>query len=178
MLATKPAYRNLGLGRRLKLAQRQDALQRGIELIEWTFDPLEIKNAWFNVERLGAICRRYLANHYGITSSHLQGGLPSDRFVAEWWLKSRRVENMLQGRRPPIAVERQVPVPAAIYRWKADLATRARALEVQARNRELLMHSFEQGLAVLGFERDSQGNGTFLLGKWDEEWALGHRGIG
>ncbi len=55
-------------------------------MIEWTFDPLEIKNAYLNIEKLGAIARRYNENQYGITSSPLQGGLPTDRLVAEWWL--------------------------------------------------------------------------------------------
>ena len=92
MLAVRSEYRNAGLGRQIKLFQREDALARGFELIEWTFDPLEIKNAYLNIERLGAIARRYSVNQYGITSSPLQGGLPSDRLVAEWWLKSKRVE--------------------------------------------------------------------------------------
>ena len=87
MLAVRKDFRNAGLGRRLKLLQREDALARGIELIEWTFDPLEIKNAYLNIEKLGAIARRYNINQYGITSSPLQGGLPSDRLIAEWWLK-------------------------------------------------------------------------------------------
>ena len=93
MLAVHKDHRNGGLGRRLKLLQREDALARGIELIEWTFDPLEIKNAYLNIEKLGAIARRYNINQYGITSSPLQGGLPSDRLIAEWWLKSERVED-------------------------------------------------------------------------------------
>ncbi len=59
MLAVRESFRNTGLGRKLKLAQRDDALGRGIRLIEWTFDPLEIRNAWLNIERLGAIARRY-----------------------------------------------------------------------------------------------------------------------
>ncbi len=91
MLAVRKEYRNGGLGRRLKLMQREEALSRGIELIEWTFDPLEIKNAYLNIEKLGAIARRYNINQYGITSSPLQGGLPSDRLIAEWWLRSKRV---------------------------------------------------------------------------------------
>ncbi|HWO38509.1 MAG TPA: GNAT family N-acetyltransferase, partial [Candidatus Acidoferrum sp.] len=69
MLAVRKDHRNGGLGRRLKLLQREDALARGIELIEWTFDPLEIKNAYLNIEKLGAIARRYNINQYGITSS-------------------------------------------------------------------------------------------------------------
>ena len=95
MLAVQSEYRNAGLGRQIKLFQREDALARGFELIEWTFDPLEIKNAYLNIERLGAIARRYHVNQYGITSSPLQGGLPSDRLVAEWWLKSKRVESLV-----------------------------------------------------------------------------------
>src|SRR5947209_11849953 len=82
MLAVRKEYRNGGLGRRLKMMQREEALSRGIELIEWTFDPLEIKNAYLNIEKLGAIVRRYNINQYGITSSPLQGGLPSDRLIS------------------------------------------------------------------------------------------------
>ena len=65
MLGVLPGYRNAGIGRQLKLRQRDDALARGIDLIEWTFDPLDIKNAYFNIERLGAIVRRYVRNQYG-----------------------------------------------------------------------------------------------------------------
>jgi predicted GNAT superfamily acetyltransferase len=83
MLAVRQEYRNAGLGRKLKLSQRDDALARGFELMEWTFDPLEIKNAYLNIEKLGAISRRYNVNQYGITSSPLQGGLPTDRLVDE-----------------------------------------------------------------------------------------------
>jgi predicted GNAT superfamily acetyltransferase len=73
MLAVLPEYRNAGLGRKLKLAQRDDALDRGIDLMEWTFDPLEIKNAHLNIARLGAIARRYERDFYGPSTSPLQG---------------------------------------------------------------------------------------------------------
>jgi len=89
MLAVRKQYRNGGLGRRMKLMQREDAISRGIDLIEWTFDPLEIKNAYLNIEKLGAIARRYNINQYGITSSPLQGGLPSDRLTRDFHLRSR-----------------------------------------------------------------------------------------
>src|SRR5439155_17410182 len=113
MLAVRQKYRNSGLGRKVKLFQREDALARGFELIEWTFDPLEIKNAYLNVERLGAIARRYTINQYGITSSPLQGGLPTDRLVAEWWLRSERVNGLLNdGRRPAFQTQRKIAVPA------------------------------------------------------------------
>jgi predicted GNAT superfamily acetyltransferase len=172
MLAVRADHRNGGLGRRLKLFQREEALSRGIELIEWTFDPLEIKNAYLNIERLGAIARRYNLNQYGITSSPLQGGLPSDRLIAEWWLKSKRVETLLStGRNPAFTAEVAVAVPAQIYEWKAAAETRGRAQEVQARNRDEFLRHFSEGLAVLGYERDASGNGKFLLGRWNENWS-------
>ncbi|MFZ1133728.1 MAG: GNAT family N-acetyltransferase, partial [Candidatus Korobacteraceae bacterium] len=86
MAAVLPEYRDLGVGRRLKLAQRDDALARGIPLIEWTFDPLQTRNAYFNICRLGAVAQRYLLDVYGATSSPLHAGLPTDRLVAEWHL--------------------------------------------------------------------------------------------
>ena len=172
MLAVRKEYRNGGLGRRLKLMQREDALARGIELIEWTFDPLEIKNAYLNIERLGAIARRYNINQYGITSSPLQGGLPSDRLIAEWWLKSKRVTTLLEtGENAGIRAESSISVPAQIYDWKAAGETRTKAQNVQERNREQFLRAFGQGLAVLGYERDAEGNGKFLLGRWDEKWS-------
>lgn len=170
MLAVRAEYRNAGLGRRVKLFQREDALAKGIELMEWTFDPLEIKNAYLNIERLGAITRRYTINQYGIVSSSLQGGLPTDRLTAEWWLKSKRVEKLLgEGSLPQVEVERKIEVPAEIYEWKAN--DREKAARVQERNRNLFLKYFDEGLSVFRFERDAAGNGKFLLGKWDESWS-------
>jgi len=173
MLAVRKDHRNGGLGRRLKLMQREDALARGIELIEWTFDPLEIKNAYLNIERLGAIVRRYNINQYGITSSPLQGGLPSDRLIAEWWLRSKRVETLLAtGSHPPVQGELAIQVPAQIYEWKASHDTRDQAQQVQERNRDSFLQAFSKGLAVLAYERDAEGNGKFVLGHWDETWSF------
>jgi predicted GNAT superfamily acetyltransferase len=172
MLAVRSEYRNGGLGRRLKLLQREDALARGIELIEWTFDPLEIKNSYLNIEKLGAIARRYNINQYGITSSPLQGGLPSDRLNAEWWLKSERVETLLASERnPSFQPEATIEVPAQIYDWKAAPETRGKAQQVQEGNRKQFLQAFDSGLAVLGYDRDAEGNGKFVLGKWDEKWS-------
>jgi predicted GNAT superfamily acetyltransferase len=173
MLAVHRHYRNAGLGRRLKLYQREDALARGFELMEWTFDPLEIKNAYLNIEKLGAIARRYNVNQYGITSSPLQGGLPTDRLVAEWWLKSKRVESVLAERpRAEFDCKVHIDVPAEVYAWKAAEATRPQALAVQQANRGRLMRAFAEGLSLLSFERDERGNGRFLLGEWDEGWQF------
>jgi predicted GNAT superfamily acetyltransferase len=172
MLAVRKEHRNSGLGRRLKLLQREDALARGIELIEWTFDPLEIKNSYLNIEKLGAISRRYNINQYGFTSSPLQGGLPSDRLIAEWWLKSKRVESLLAtGKNPTFTQQTAIEVPAQIYEWKAAAETRSQARQVQEGNRAKFLRAFNDDLVVLGYERDSEGNGKFLLGNWDEKWS-------
>lgn len=172
MLAVRESWRNHGLGRLLKLAQREDAMRKGFELIEWTFDPLEIKNAHLNLVRLGAIARRYSVNHYGDSSSPLQGGLPTDRLVAEWWLKSRRVVNLLDhNQAPKITVEHRIEVPAEIYAWKSSTENRVKAAQIQKRNRDEFLRWLPQGFAALGFERDAAGNGAYLLGRWDENWS-------
>jgi predicted GNAT superfamily acetyltransferase len=165
MLAVLPEYRNAGLGRRLKLAQRDDALARGIELMEWTFDPLEIKNAHLNLARLGAIARRYRRDFYGPSTSPLQGGLPTDRLVAELWLGSLRVRRVLdEGSAGPVEIMERIDVPAAVYDWKRDPEQRKLAEQLQTRNRIALESAFERGLAITGYERSPEGNGRFLLG--------------
>ncbi|HEU5458441.1 MAG TPA: GNAT family N-acetyltransferase, partial [Terracidiphilus sp.] len=165
MLAVRESYRNRGLGAQLKLEQRRDALARGIRLMEWTFDPLEIRNAHLNIHKLGAVVRCYLPDFYGVSSSRLQGGLPTDRLVAEWRLDSERVIAILEGRRIPAgAIEESIPVPAAIYEWKATDETRERALALQAENRERFQRAFARGLAVVDYARDAEGNGCFKLG--------------
>lgn len=171
MVAVKEGHRNIGLGRKLKLFQRDDAIARGYELMEWTFDPLEIKNSYFNLERLGAIARRYNVNQYGITNSPLQGALPTDRLVAEWWMKSRRVATVLSAGRPTVLIEERAEVPHEVYEWKSDPEMRSKAEVVQGTNRELLQSAFARGLSCLGYERDDTGNGRFLLGRWDEDWS-------
>ena len=169
MLAVKEPLRNTGLGREMKLFQRELALAEGYDLIEWTFDPLEIKNAYFNMEKLGTVARHYVVNQYGLTTSPLQGGLPTDRLVAEWWLRSARVEETLRtGKRPQTAVAAQVEIPAQIYRWKAQSETRALAAEAQRRVREQFQKYFADGLTVVGYERAANGDGSFLLGPWSD----------
>ncbi len=193
MLGVLPAYHNLGIGRRLKLRQREDALARGIPLIEWTFDPLELKNAFFNIERLGAIVRRYSVNQYGDTSSPLHGGLPTDRCYAEWWIGSARVLKILErrgadnqvgtgptgsvadreeaagqgaGRGPGGPPYLRIPYPADIARIRAEDNGRARA--IQLANAEKFQSAFARGLAVTGFERNDA-EGVYLLEPWHED---------
>ncbi len=172
MLAVRDTYRNQGLGRQLKLEQRREALERGFRHMEWTFDPLEIKNAHLNICRLGAIARRYAADFYGVSSSRLQGGLPTDRLVAEWHLDSPRVKALLAGRLAlASSIQERIQVPAAIYQLKASEMDRSRAVEVQLENRSSFQQAFAKGLAVVGYTRDADGNGTFELG-FPEEAGL------
>jgi predicted GNAT superfamily acetyltransferase len=168
ILAVLPDYRNAGIGRRLKFAQRDDAIARGFDLMEWTFDPLEIKNAHLNIARLGAVVRRYHPNLYGSSSSPLQGSLPTDRLYAEWWLRSPRVVGLLHGEAlPPQTIEQRIAVPHAISEWKQDPQRRNLAEAVQSGNRDAFASAFQHGLAVVGYERDIESNGAFLLGRWD-----------
>jgi predicted GNAT superfamily acetyltransferase len=167
-LAVLPGYRNCGVGRRLKLAQRDDAVARGIDLMEWTFDPLEIKNSYLNFAKLGAISRRYKRDFYGSSSSPLHGGLPTDRIFAEWWLNSDRVRRILAGESPHVEATAHVDVPAELVQWKTADAHRPRALAVQSANAAALESAFAAGLSVIGYELLSQGDGRFLLGVWDE----------
>ena len=168
MLAVEPGYRNRGIGRRLKLFQREEALARGIRHMEWTFDPLEIKNSYLNIHRLGAIVRKYVSNMYGVSSSRLQGTLPTDRLFAEWWMDSARVRCAIEGKSfSPPPVEETVMVPREIGEWKTDQAGLERALTIQRQNRERLEQAFARGLAVTGYRVDGGGNGVFELGRLD-----------
>jgi predicted GNAT superfamily acetyltransferase len=174
MLAVLPGFRNSGLGRRLKLAQREDALARGIVKMTWTFDPLQPKNAYLNLHRLGAIARRYSPDFYGVSSSRLQGDLPTDRLHAEWWLQSAHVRARLtssqqhaSGARSVDAAER-ILLPHDAEQWKSSEETLGTAREVQSANRELFLDAFARGLAVTDFSRDAEGNGVFELRTWHQ----------
>ncbi len=163
MMGVVREHRNTGVGRALKLRQREDAIARGIELIEWTFDPLEIKNAYFNIERLGAVVRRYVLNQYGTTTSHLHGGLPTDRCVAEWKVSGRRVAALLVDAPLPLSqTEARIEVPFDIGSIrKRDLA---RARDIQRRISEQFVAHFNNGLTVVGLERTERA-GVYLLAR-------------
>lgn len=163
MLGVLPEYHNAGIGRRLKLRQRDDALARGIDLIEWTFDPLELKNAFLNIEKLGAIVRRYSVNQYGVTASPLHGGLPTDRCIAEWWLDSPRVHGVLAGQKSERHPRERIAFPADIARIRNEDPTRAR--QIQQANAEKFQRAFDRGLAVTGFV-PTETEGTYLLEPW------------
>jgi predicted GNAT superfamily acetyltransferase len=151
MTAVLPEYRDRGVGRRLKLFQRQDALRRGIDLIEWTFDPLEFRNAHFNFERLGAVARRYIPDCYGITESPLHAGLPTDRLVAEWWLNSERVKAILADDPLPVkGTSERIVLPGNLDEIRAK--DRAAALKIQTEARERFEQLFQQGYVATGLE--------------------------
>jgi len=95
LLAVIPEARQTGLGLRLKLAQREYAIRAGIDLIEWTFDPLQALNAHLNFARLGVVVEEYAADVYGHSTSPLHRGTPTDRFVAEWRLTAPHVERRI-----------------------------------------------------------------------------------
>jgi len=158
MAGVLPEFRDLGIGRRLKLAQREDALARGIRLVEWTFDPLQTKNAYFNICRLGAVARRYLSDVYGSTISPLHAGLPTDRLVAEWNLESKRVADILVGEEPArgTGVER---IRVVMAETSLDLVA-----ETQAKARERFEELFAAGYEVTWFEREP-GGGSYVLEK-------------
>jgi predicted GNAT superfamily acetyltransferase len=153
MVGVLPEFQDRGVGRLLKMAQRDDAIARGIDLIEWTFDPLQLKNAHFNLERLGAIVRRYIPDCYGRTSSPLHANLPTDRLVAEWWIRSPRVQELLRSRRrTPEPNGASISIPGAI-RQICDRDP-SEAERVQARVRAQFQRSFAQGYAAVGFAFD------------------------
>jgi len=94
-------YQNRNVGYMLKLRQRDFALSHGIDLIKWTFDPLQSKNAYFNFNKLGVVCRRYIIDLYGEIRDNLNRGLPSDRMLVEWHINSPRVIKRIGGEKPP-----------------------------------------------------------------------------
>lgn len=102
MLGVRPAARDGGLGVRLKLAQRDAALAAGVSIIEWTFDPLQSLNAYFNFTRLGVVVEEYEENIYGDSSSPLHRGSPTDRFVARWNLREPHVERRIAAKGMPL----------------------------------------------------------------------------
>lgn len=163
MMGVLAEYRDHGVGRQLKLAQRGEALSRGIKMIEWTFDPLELKNAFFNMQRLGAVVERYVLNQYGVTSSHLHGGLPTDRCIATWHLESDRVQRVVSGEpAPPAEIVERIEVPNDIGDIRRDRPAQAR--EIQASISERFLEFHRRDLYVASVERGAT-HGAYLFAK-------------
>lgn len=155
-LGVLPEYRDKGVGRALKLLQRERCLAEGVTLIEWTFDPLETKNAHFNLVRLGAIVRKYLPNLYGVTSSPLHGGIPTDRFVAEWHLLSPRVQGAIQGcPSHPVADAVKISFPARVSASSGEDSQMVREQMVRETQNKLQAACepwFSRGYAAINIE--------------------------
>ena len=166
MAAVAEAYRNRGIGRGLKLFQRKDALSRGIHLVEWTFDPLVTRNAYFNFMKLGAMARRYLPNAYGITTSPLHGSLPTDRLVAEWHLKSKRVRDILAGKKimfPTSEKSVRIAIPSKIEQVRETQPTRA--AEFQSEIGANFLRWFDNGYAATAIVPSERGM-DYILEPW------------
>src|SRR5919205_2998372 len=160
MMAVAQDYQNRGVGARLKWAQRGRALAEGRRFIRWTWDPVQSRNAHFNLNRLGCVVRRYAANYYGTDYSTVTGkfgerlGLDSDRLVAEWNLDSPRVEALARGRSPEPLGEPGTSV-AIPPNWGALVREDpAAAREELLRVRTEFQAALASGLVCAAFDRD------------------------
>lgn len=191
MTGVADAHRRGGVGRRLKLAQRDRVRALGLDRIDWTFDPLQAVNAHFNVRRLGAQVEHYEVNVYGASASPLHGAIPTDRFVAQWWLNAARVEACL-GEDADLGAERAGAAVLAnptrldegwvVCDWAAPLAEGPAvavaipprfdamlatapdvALQWRLTTRRLFQGLLAGGYRVVDFERAEDGGGRYLL---------------
>jgi len=162
-------FRDRGVGRMLKLFQRDEALSRNIRLICWTFDPLEFRNAYFNFNRLGAISRTYLPNFYGVTSSPLHRGLATDRLLAEWHLDSPRVMAATAGVPVPIPeAAALIEMPAASGDGPSLIPGQSpqQLADIQQRLRNEFTKYFQRNYAAVAVRRE--GARGYLLCPWSD----------
>lgn len=161
MMAIDREYQNQGIGARLKWAQRERALAEGRRFIKWTWDPLQSRNAHFNLNRLGVVVRGYAENFYGTDygsdpEQSQAKGLDSDRLFANWELGSRRVNNLAKGG----VVETQTEAKAAVEipaDWSALVKTDVKSARAeQLRVRADFQQAFGAGLVCAGFERSAE----------------------
>ncbi|HLT27672.1 MAG TPA: hypothetical protein VK047_13385 [Zeimonas sp.] len=201
MMGVVPECRATGLGRTLKLAQRARALALGVDLIEWTFDPLQAVNAHLNFAKLGTIATTYEINIYGDSSSALHRGTPTDRLIAEWWIRRPHVERRISAGpliardrsateaislNPPVAGERWqrpgpvTPAPEGARRLLIHVPARFTemqqsepdlALEWRMQTRELFTSCFARGYRAVDFLRHRDEGGAYLLAERPTEDA-------
>lgn len=178
MVAVAEPFRNRGVGYRLKLAQREDAIARGIHLIEWTFDPTQKRNAHFNLNKLGAIARRYSPDFYGPSTSAIHRGLPTDRLHAEWWVKAPRVVAALQGKDVVTgAIQKTVivtDISAMAPRGDNDKLREPENPELESllNLRRQMMDALSQGLCAVRF-RAGEPQPAYLLADVDSMTGIG-----
>jgi predicted GNAT superfamily acetyltransferase len=168
MLAIEPEFQNAGIGVRLKLAQREQTIKRGVSLMAWTFDPLQSRNAYLNIYKLGGVVRNYIVNYYGNQStSVLHRGLDTDRLFVEWWVNSERVAGALAGENrieEPVAA---VEVPRHIGEIKKRDLEEARRWQLKIRSE--FQNYLAEGLYCAGFEADAAGGNSRYLFYKDED---------
>jgi predicted GNAT superfamily acetyltransferase len=192
MLAVREPYRGTTLARELKEAQRDHCLDQGIEIIGWTMDPLEARNATFNFAKLGAYTREYHRDFYGAMPDKLNAGLPSDRIYVEWPIGHDRTYKRLKGEDKAPSLE-QAEAEGIRYLLKAEdgdrpgpvnagrageshllLAIPPQFQQVKARDPELALEwrmtardafegAFAKGYAAVEFLRSADGRGAYLL---------------
>jgi predicted GNAT superfamily acetyltransferase len=165
MLAVKHAYRNFHLGYKLKLAQREAVLAQGINLITWTFDPLQSLNAYFNFTKLGVISNRYVINFYGEEAASFLHQTGTDRFWVKWLLTSERVVQRLKTTNPT----RENPSDKLLIEIPADIDTLQEqkpelALEWRQRTRREFTEAIAAGYTVVDFYREGT-KGIYILGR-------------
>jgi predicted GNAT superfamily acetyltransferase len=159
-------YRDRGVGRMLKMFQRDEALGRGIRLVQWTFDPLELRNAHFNLNRLGAICRQYLPNLYGVTTSPLHRGLATDRLLVEWHLDSPRAVAAIRNlAKDPTEAPAAIELPGELEKWLGENSPEVK--KVQERIREEFTLWFRKGYAAVAL-RTGPDKRAYLLAPWSD----------
>jgi predicted GNAT superfamily acetyltransferase len=165
MLAVKHAYRNFNLGYKLKLAQREEVLAQGINLITWTFDPLQSLNAYFNFTKLGVISDRYIVNFYGEEAASFLHQTGTDRFWVKWLLTSDRVVQRLKTSKPvlenpPDKLLIEIPGDINAVQYESPEA----AYEWRVRTQRQFTEAIEAGYVVRDFYREA-GKGVYILGK-------------
>lgn len=169
MTAVKKEFQSYGIGAKLKWTQRETALEKGVDFIKWTFQPILARNAFFNLEKLGAVVRHYEPNFYGTdySTAYEEGeapGIDSDRLFAEWNLKSEKVEKLAKGESftEQGTVIRTIEIPND---WNALVKTNPqKAIEEQERIKKEFQSAFAEGLAGKSFAR-SETHPKYLLYK-------------
>jgi predicted GNAT superfamily acetyltransferase len=146
-----PEFQNQGVGRMLKSAQRQDGIARGFDHMEWTFDPLQLRNAYFSIVSLGALSRQYLPNFYGQTSSPFHRGMPTDRLLAEWCWNLPGGADILRKEIPAHGQTRRIP-----------LSSNSTELRSQTELRNQLQTLFQNGWVITSVERVGE-TGAYIL---------------
>ena len=169
LAAVLEGLRHKDIGYNMKLAQRQFAIEAGIPLIIWTFDPLQSRNAHLNINKLGAIIRRYELNYYGEgLSSIFDSNVPSDRVFAEWWVRSPHVERVLAGTRPKALGETSsVVIPKDIESVRAGSVEDH--LNWRLRVREDFLRQVAEGRVARSLERDPERGESRYIFSSDED---------